>query len=39
MHLAAADYAPTAGCVAVSLEDMTSILRHCGANSELVIRP
>ncbi|NJM29167.1 MAG: L,D-transpeptidase family protein [Rhizobiales bacterium] len=35
-HLAREDYAPTAGCVAVSLRDMRTILGLCGIRSAIV---
>jgi len=38
-HLARADYAPTAGCVAVARQDMLDILAACGPQSALVISP
>jgi L,D-peptidoglycan transpeptidase YkuD (ErfK/YbiS/YcfS/YnhG family) len=37
-HLAADDYAPTAGCVAVARDDMLAILPQCGPDSVMDIR-
>ena len=38
LHLARPDWGPTAGCVAVSLEDMLEILRLSARGSEVEIR-
>ncbi|MFN0193575.1 MAG: L,D-transpeptidase [Aestuariivirga sp.] len=37
-HLAREGYAPTAGCVAVSLRDMRIILQKCGRRTEIVVQ-
>jgi len=38
-HLADASFAPTAGCVAVSLVDMRSILEQCNRQTRMAIEP
>ncbi len=38
-HIAAPDYTPTEGCVAVALADMIDILALCSADSRMVIQP
>lgn len=38
MHLADLDYRPTAGCIALSLSDLTAVLPHCGPDTELIVR-
>ena len=38
-HIARGNYAPTAGCIAVSLLDMRKILGYCSARTRLVIWP
>ena len=38
LHLARPDWGPTAGCVAVTLEDMLEILRLSARGSEIEIR-
>lgn len=37
LHLAQPDYAPTAGCVALALPDLLTLLRDIGPSSRLVI--
>jgi len=37
LHLRRPDGGPTAGCIAVSLRDMRTILAHCGRRTRLVI--
>ena len=37
LHLATADYAPTAGCVAVHRPDMVRLLAQCGPGTKLEI--
>ncbi|MBD0425580.1 L,D-transpeptidase family protein [Aquisalinus flavus] len=34
-HLAKENYSPTEGCIAVSLDAMLGILKHCGTGSEI----
>lgn len=36
-HLATPDYGPTAGCVAVSRRDMTTLLARCDAGTRLAV--
>ncbi|WP_373505051.1 L,D-transpeptidase [Aestuariivirga sp.] len=36
-HLRQPDGGPTAGCIAVSLKDMRTILRYCGRKTKIVI--
>ena len=36
-HLAGPGYPPTAGCVAVSLTDMRTILEHCGPRTVMTV--
>lgn len=38
-HLARENFAPTAGCIAVTLKDMQKVLRCCSARTRLVIWP
>src|SRR6266550_5891901 len=38
LHLAQPDYAPTQGCVALSLEDLTDALAQLGSNDRLVVQ-
>lgn len=37
LHLRRPDGGPTAGCIAVSLRDMRTILAHCGRRTRLVV--
>ena len=39
IHIARPDYAPTQGCVALKLEDLSAILIECGSETDLVIHP
>ena len=39
MHVATADYAPTAGCVALSQQDLLEIAAHLNSDSVLTINP
>jgi L,D-peptidoglycan transpeptidase YkuD (ErfK/YbiS/YcfS/YnhG family) len=39
MHLAREDYAPTAGCVALTKPHLLTLLRHCGPETRLRIAP
>jgi len=39
LHLARPDYAPTEGCVALSLEDMKKILPHLGKETFIGVAP
>lgn len=38
-HLARENFAPTAGCIAVTLKDMQKVLRCCSTRTRLVIWP
>ena len=38
LHLAQPDYAPTQGCVALSLDDLTEALAQLGPNDRLVVQ-
>lgn len=38
-HLARENFAPTAGCIAVTLRDMQKVLRYSSAKTRLVIWP
>jgi len=38
LHVAKSDYAPTAGCVALGLADLLSVLRDCAPETRLCIR-
>lgn len=38
-HIARRDFAPTAGCIAITLKDMKSVLRYCSGRTRLVIWP
>jgi L,D-peptidoglycan transpeptidase YkuD (ErfK/YbiS/YcfS/YnhG family) len=37
MHLADPDYRATAGCIALSLSDLMTVLRHCGPETEVIV--
>ncbi|WP_439817334.1 L,D-transpeptidase family protein [Zavarzinia sp. CC-PAN008] len=39
MHLARADYAPTAGCVALALPDLLQVLAVCGPEATITLGP
>lgn len=39
IHVAAADYAPTAGCVALALADLLALLRACAPGDRITINP
>ena len=38
-HIARKDFSPTAGCIAVSLNDMKKVLPYCSSRTRLVIWP
>jgi len=38
LHVAAADYAPTEGCVALALDDLVRVLVACDADNTITIR-
>jgi L,D-peptidoglycan transpeptidase YkuD (ErfK/YbiS/YcfS/YnhG family) len=38
-HIARKGFAPTAGCIAVTLRDMQKVLRYCSTKTRLVIWP
>jgi L,D-peptidoglycan transpeptidase YkuD (ErfK/YbiS/YcfS/YnhG family) len=38
LHIAAPGYAPTAGCVAVTRQDLLRLLRRMGPQTKLIIR-
>lgn len=38
LHVARADYAPTAGCVALALADLRTVLAHVGPGDRLCVR-
>jgi L,D-peptidoglycan transpeptidase YkuD (ErfK/YbiS/YcfS/YnhG family) len=38
MHLSDRDNRPTAGCIALSVADMLTVLRHCGPETDLIVR-
>ena len=37
LHLSRSDYSPTAGCVAVQLEDMMKLLALAGPGTEILV--
>ncbi len=39
IHLATADYAPTAGCVALALGDLQRLAAACAPGDDLVVEP
>lgn len=39
MHVAASDFAPTEGCVAIALVDLVALLEECGPEAQLRISP
>lgn len=39
MHVARSHYAPTEGCIALTLADLLEVLRHAQAGDEIEIRP
>ena len=39
LHVAAADYAPTEGCVALALADLLDVLNDCGPETWMLIHP
>ena len=39
LHVARADFSPTAGCVALALPDLLAVLAQCDEGSMLAIRP
>ncbi|MBO90121.1 MAG: hypothetical protein CMP14_11410 [Rickettsiales bacterium] len=39
LHIAAAQYGPTEGCIALAQSDLLAILEWCDQNTALVIRP
>jgi len=39
LHVAAPDYGPTAGCVAIALEDLLALLRDCDDQAVLTVSP
>ncbi|MGH7013200.1 MAG: L,D-transpeptidase family protein [Stellaceae bacterium] len=38
LHVAAADYAPTEGCVALALDDLRRVLAEAGSTSRIVVK-
>lgn len=38
-HIAQENFAPTAGCIAITLRDMQKVLSYCSAKTKLVIWP
>jgi L,D-peptidoglycan transpeptidase YkuD (ErfK/YbiS/YcfS/YnhG family) len=38
-HISRANYAPTAGCIAISLRDMQKVLGYCSGKTKLAIWP
>jgi L,D-peptidoglycan transpeptidase YkuD (ErfK/YbiS/YcfS/YnhG family) len=39
LHVAAPDYAPTEGCVALAADDLRAVLEQCDAATAMTIRP
>jgi L,D-peptidoglycan transpeptidase YkuD (ErfK/YbiS/YcfS/YnhG family) len=39
MHIAAADYGPTEGCVALALDDLFDVVAGCGTEARLRVSP
>ncbi|MSP51465.1 MAG: hypothetical protein EXQ91_03605 [Alphaproteobacteria bacterium] len=39
LHVAAADYAPTTGCVAIALNALLALLRNAGVGDDIQIEP
>ena len=38
LHVASADFGPTAGCVALRKQDLVAVLRQCNAETKILIR-